>query len=184
MSLDEFLAWDARQEGRWEFDGHRPVAMVGGTARHNEIVGNLEGAVRQRLGAPCRTYRETMGVRTGRDTIRYPDILVVCSRVAPNATEITEPLVLFEVLSKSTSRTDRIEKAIEYLATPSVRRYVLLEQDAAGITSMRRRSDQSWETVVLTGPAILDLPELGMQVPLSEIYAGVEFDDDAPTLPA
>lgn len=181
MSLDEFLAWESQQEERWEFDGHGPVAMVGGTARHNEIVGNLDTALRQRLSRPCRAYRETMRVRTGRGTMRYPDLLVVCTRVGPDTTEITDPVIIFEVLSRSTSRKDRIEKAVEYLATASIHRYVLLEQDAIATTSMRR-SGGVWETVVLTGSAVLDLPEVGVQIPLPEIYADIEFEDD-PAIP-
>ncbi len=183
MSLDEFLAWESQQEERWEFDGFGPVAMVGGTLRHNEIVGNLDFALRPRLTRPCRAYRETVRVRTGRGTIRYPDLLIVCSRIATEATEIADPEIVFEVLSKSTSRKDRIEKAVEYLATVSIQRYVLLEQDAVATTSMRR-SGGAWEAVVLTGSAVLDLPEVGVQIPLPEIYTGIELEDDQPTPPA
>ncbi len=121
-----------------------------------------------------------MRVRTGRGTIRYPDLLIVCSRIAAEATEIADPEIVFEVLSKSTSRKDRIEKAVESLATASMRRYVPLEQDAVAATSMRR-SGGAWETVVLTGSAVLDLPEVGVQIPLPEICAGIEFEDDQPT---
>ena len=60
---------------------------------------------------------------------------------------------------------------------------MLLEQDAAGVTSMRRMNG-AWETVVLTGSAVLDLPEIGVQVPLPESYADVEFEDDQATPPA
>ena len=74
-------------------------------------------------------------------------------------------------------------KAVEYLATPSIRRYVLLEQDAAAATSMRR-SGSAWEAVVLTGCAVLDLPEIGAQIPLTEIYDDSEFEDESVILPA
>ena len=39
MSVAEFLAWEERQELRWEFDGFQPVAMTGGTLAH-EIIGD------------------------------------------------------------------------------------------------------------------------------------------------
>jgi hypothetical protein len=44
MSVDEFLAWENRQEERWEFDGFGPRAMVGGTVAHNVIIGSLSSA--------------------------------------------------------------------------------------------------------------------------------------------
>ena len=31
MTIDQFLAWEERQELRYEFDGLQPVAMTGGT---------------------------------------------------------------------------------------------------------------------------------------------------------
>ena len=47
---------------------------------------------------------------------------------APTATAVRNPVVIFEVLSPSTAAKDRIVKAREYQATPSVQRYVMLEQ--------------------------------------------------------
>lgn len=183
MNLDEFLAWDEHQEGRWEYDGHGPVAMVGGTIRHHLIVGNLDAALRQLLRASCRSYRETLRFRTSIGTIRYPDIMVVCSQSKPDAIEVTDPVIVFEVLSGSASRTDRIEKMLEYQGTPSVQRYVILEQDKIAATVLQRASD-AWQTRVPVGDAILGLPEVGIEVPLSGLYAETEVEDDpAPTPP-
>jgi Uma2 family endonuclease len=180
MSLDQFLAWEDQQEERWEFDGHGPVAMVGGTLRHNIISGNLDAAFRRQLRAPCRAYRETLRFRTSRGTIRYPDLVVVCSRVQPSATEVPDPTIVFEILSTSTSRTDRVAKMLEYQATPSVMRYVLLEQDEIAATVVRRVND-TWATAVLVGATQLELPELGAQVSLPELYADTEVEDDQAT---
>ena len=54
MSLEEFLAWEVRQEFKYEFDGFAPVAMVGVTVAHSVIQGNLLIALGTRLrGKPC-----------------------------------------------------------------------------------------------------------------------------------
>jgi Uma2 family endonuclease len=177
MSLDEFLAWDERQEGRWEFDGRGPVGMVGGTIRHHVIVGNLNAALRQRLRPPCRSIRETFRFRTSLGTIRYPDVMIVCSRLQPEATEATDPVVVFEVLSGSTSGTDRVAKVREYQATPSVRCYVILEQDEIAATVLRRVGEV-WDARVLVGDAVLDLPEVGVALSLLELYAETEVEGD------
>ncbi len=113
MSVEEFLAWENRQEERWEFDGFEPRAMVGASSVHNQIAGALEFALRQRLAGRCLVYRETMRLRL-EHTARYPDLMVVCTPVANNAQEITDPVVVIEVLSPTTARTDRIEKNREY----------------------------------------------------------------------
>ena len=57
MTLAEFLAWEERQEQRYEFDGSEPVAMAGGTATHADIQANITTALRSRLrGKPCKFY--------------------------------------------------------------------------------------------------------------------------------
>ena len=57
MTLAEFLAWEERQELRYEFDGSEPVAMAGGTATYADIQANLTTALRSRLrGKPCKFY--------------------------------------------------------------------------------------------------------------------------------
>jgi Uma2 family endonuclease len=84
---------------------------------------------------------------------------------------------VFEVLSPSTSRVDRIEKLREYQATPSIRRYVLLEQDAIAATVYLKRED-TWTVSVVTGDAILTMPEIETEIPLADVYAEVELPPD------
>jgi Uma2 family endonuclease len=177
MSLDEFLAWDNRQEGRWEFDGYQPQAMVGSTVAHNQIAGAVEFALRQRLKSPCRVYHEGMRLRMAH-TIRYPDLMVACTPVANAATEITDPVVVIEVLSASTSRTDRIAKNREYEATPSIRRYILLDQDAIAAEVYAREGDR-WVRSTVIGDGVLAMPEIDVKIPLADAYANLELGTEA-----
>ncbi len=180
MTLDEFLAWERRQELRYEFDGVRPVAMTGGTVEHSEIATNLVEALRRLQGRPCRAFRGDLKIVVpGR--IRYPDATVTCSPVPRGTDVISEPVVVFEVLSASTAATDRIEKNEEYRLTPSIRRYVMLEQARCAATVFSRAGDD-WAGHVLTDEAVLAMPEIGVELPLAEVYAGIEFaaDDPAP----
>ncbi len=180
MTLDEFLAWERRQDLRYEFDGARPVAMTGGTVEHSEIATNLVEALRRRLqGRPCRAFRGDLKiVVAGR--IRYPDATVTCSPVPRGTDMIPEPVVVFEVLSATTAATDRIEKNEEYRLTPSIRRYVMLEQARRAATVFSRAGDD-WAGHVLTGDAVLAMPEIGVDLPLAEAYAGIEFATDDPS---
>ncbi len=181
MSVEDFLAWENRQEGRWEFDGCEPRAMVGGTAAHNVIVGNLSFALRQRLPSRCRVFVEGLKLRLD-DTVRYPDVMVVCTPVANTALFVTAPVVVIEVLSPTTARIDRIEKNREYQAAPSIMRYILLEQDAIA-AEVYAREDGRWLRATVTGDDILAMPEIGVELPLAEAYAGLELGPD-PVQPA
>ena len=176
MSLAEFLEWEERQELRYEFDGVEPVAMTGGSARHADIQANLTTAFRNLLrGKPCKFYGSDLKIQVGGDRIRYPDGMVVCSRVDPTAKIVRDPVVIFEVLSPSTAAKDRIVKAREYQATPSVQRYVMLEQDRIGAT-VHVRAQDGWSVLVLKDDDALAMPELGLSIPLAEFYEGLEFD--------
>ncbi|MDQ2804965.1 MAG: Uma2 family endonuclease, partial [Pseudomonadota bacterium] len=190
MRLPEFLAWEPSQNLRWEFDGCEPIAMTGGTFAHNVIAKNILSALDRRLnGTPCVVLGSDMKLRTGVDTIRYPDAMVVCTPVLPAAIEIAEPVVVFEVLSDGTSMTDRIDKTREYELTPSVERYVMLEQDTIAATVLRR-AETAWTITVLRQDETLALPEIGVSVPIGEFYAGLTLgaepqqDDAGGTNPA
>jgi Uma2 family endonuclease len=173
MSLEEFLAWEKRQDEYWEFDGCEPRAMVGGTSAHNQIAGAFEFALRQRLKAPRRVYRANMRLRLAH-TMRYPDLMVVCTPVPNEATEITDPVVVIEVLSTGTFRTDRIAKNREYEAAPSIRRYILLEQDAIAAEVYVREGDR-WVRSTVTGDDVLAMAEIDVEMPLADAYAGLEL---------
>ena len=176
MKLAEFLAWEERQPLRYEFDGVRPVAMTGGTYGHSTIQGNLAIAIGGRLrGKLCRFQGSDLKIQVAEGHIRYPDGMVVCSPVDRAATVVHDPVVVFEVLSPSTARSDRIVKAREYQATPSVQRYVMLEQDGVSATVYARSGD-AWTHEILVADSILALPEIGVSLPLAELYEGLVFE--------
>ena len=176
LTLEEFLPWEERQSLRYEFDGWQPVAMTGGTVGHATIQGNLAVAVGGRLrGKPCRFYGSDLKIRVADDHIRYPDGMVVCSRVDPAAKVVHDPVVIFEVLSPSTAAKDRIVKAREYQATPSVKRYVMVEQERIGATVLVRAQD-GWSALILKDDDTLDMPEIGLAIPLAEFYEGLAFE--------
>jgi Uma2 family endonuclease len=175
-TLAEFLEWEERQPLRYEFDGVGPVAMTGGTAGHAAVQRNLAIAVGGRLrGKPCRFYGSDLKFQVAQGHVRYPDGMVVCRPVDRNATVVYDPVIVFEVLSPSTGRDDRIVKAREYQATPSVQRYVMLEQDAVGAT-VYARSGNAWTHEILVADSILALPEIAVSLPLAELYEGVVFE--------
>ena len=174
MTMEEFLAWEAGQELRWEFDGFAPTAMTGGTAGHSTIQRNTIAALAPRLrGRPCQAYTADLKIRVA-GSIRYPDAFVVCSPVPRNATVVTDPVVVFEVLSPSTASVDHFVKNQEYRDTPSIQRYVILEQDFVGATVFARAGDD-WVGHVVGADAVLTMPEISIDIPLAELYEGVEF---------
>ena len=91
---------------------------------------------------------------------------------------------MFEVLSESTQETDLIDKNREYTATPSILRCVVLRQTLKAAVVFARRED-SWIAAFVSGNFItLDLPEIGVAVPLHEIRANAGLSDTVPEGPS
>ena len=176
MTLEQFLVWEARQEARHEFDGTQPWAMAGGTASHAAIQVNLVTALRNHLrGKPCRPFGSQLKVAVA-GRIRYPDAFVVCTPVPPRDKVVGDPTVVFEILSDDSANDELVVKNGEYRDTVSVRRYVVLQQTHAGAVVFARKGED-WVTELVSGAAaMLRMPEIGIEIALSELYADVDLD--------
>ena len=141
-TTERFLAWEESQELRYEFDGFQPIAMAGGTAARAAIQRNLIVALGIGLrGKPCQSYGSELKIKVADGPIRYPDAFVVCTPVLPRATVVSNPVVIFEVLGESSATDDFVTKNAEYRATPSVRRYVVLQQTKAAAAVLSRKGE-------------------------------------------
>ncbi len=174
MTLAEFLAWEDQQELRFEFDGFQPVAMVGGTEAHSTIQANLITALGNALhGTPCRVHGSHLRIEVA-GRIRYPDAFVVCTPAQFGRKVITDPVVVFEILSDRSAHTDLFEKNEDYSATPSVQRYVVLDQESAS-ASMFVRKGEDWVSKTVRGGQAIEMPEIGVTLAMADIYQGVAF---------
>jgi Uma2 family endonuclease len=174
--VEDFLAWLAGQEGRYEFVDGRIVAMAGGSERHNDIQMNLAVAIGSRLrGGPCKVNGPDLLIRTDRPGRRgrFPDISISCGR--ENGRYITRPVVVFEVLSEETELLDRSDKRREYQSLPSLAHYVLVAQDMPRVEVYSRRGGQWLFTEIEGLDALLPLDPPGIALPLAEIYAGLDL---------
>ena len=174
---EEFFDWADGQEGLWEFDGFAPVDMNGGTINHSTIIQNLNAALRDRLkGSSSRVLGPVAGVATIGQAVRYPDALITRDRLDGTARIVPGVIALFEVLSPSTSRADRIDKVREYAAISSVRRYIILEYTSVGLTVLEREhADHAWRATTLVADDVLHMPDIGISIPVAEFYEGIAF---------
>ena len=182
MSREEFFAWAQRQEKRFEFDGIQPVAMTGGTLRHSQLLGNINRQLGNRLaGHPCRSLGPDAGVATIGDIVRYPDAVVTCGSIRGRELLVPDPVIVFEVVSPSSGRRDRVSKLREYQAVASILRYVIVEPDEIALTVLFRVDGaEMFRAAGLGEGDTLQLPEVGIEIPLADIYQGIasEFQDD------
>jgi Uma2 family endonuclease len=186
MTREQFFDWASADGGRYEFDGTRPVAMTGGSRNHNRIALALHRALFSRLqGGRWEALAQDAGLATVGNTVRYPDGLVAPMQAEGEARLISDVIVVFEVLSPSSGRSDRIVKIREYRAVASIRRYVILEYTSMGLTVLvREDGGDDWTATTLFADDTLSMPEIGIELPVAELYAGVDLSDvaaDEPT---
>jgi Uma2 family endonuclease len=176
MSLQDFLAWEEAQPLRHERVGGQVWAMTGGTLAHNTIALNVAFALRQRLdGTPCQVFAADVRVVTPRADVMYPDVLVACGERADTDREVSDPVVVVEILSPSTADRDDSFKRWAYGTIPSLKHYVMIAQSRAE-AEVSTADGESWRSVVLRDAAAsLRLDALGLEIPLAEVFAGVGF---------
>ncbi len=178
---EQFFAWAQAQEARYEFDGFQPVAMTGGSNNASAIGVNLTAALRTGLrGTGCRPLGPDAGVETTSTAVRYPGALVTCTTFPGDAKTVPGVIVVFEIVGNTpdANRRDRIVKVREYAAVPSIRRYIILESTGVGLT-VHERADpgEAWRTSVLADSDILRMPEIGIEIPIDEIYEDITFPE-------
>jgi Uma2 family endonuclease len=177
LSLEGFLAWEERQKLRYERVGGVVRAMAGGTRAHDTIAGNLRFSLRQQVRRRgCQDFGSDVKVVSPRGDVMYPDVTVRCGRRDDRATTVEDPILVAEVLSESTWKHDLLSKRLAYKSIPSLRVILYVAQDQARVDVVRRGADGRWDDgePAVGLDAVLALPELGIDLPLAELYADTD----------
>jgi len=178
---EQFFDWAEAQNERYEFDGVQPVAMTGGFNNSSAIGINLILALGNKLrGSGCRLLGPDAGVETINTAVRYPDALVTCTKFQAKDRKVPGVVAVFEVVggTADAKRRDRVIKVREYAAVPSIRRYVIIESSMIGLTVLERTApDQAWQATTLTNDDTLRMPDIGIEIPVSEFYEDITFGD-------
>lgn len=181
---DEYLALERGASTRSEFLEGEIFAMAGSSLEHDTITANLGGLLHARLrGRECQVLTSNMKVRTRSNGLfSYPDVTVFCGPPRfhdPRRDVLTNPSVIFEVLSPSTEDFDRGKKRFLYQSIDSLTEYVLVAQDEPLVEHWSRRDDGQWLVSTLQGPgAALVLGSIDCTLPLDEIYERVSFEHE------
>ncbi len=180
-TAQEYFHWEGQQERKHELHKNRIYAMAGVSRAHSLVSVNLTRLLSSQLRRkPCEVYSSDMRVKIKWDkTYTYPDLTVACGRPlllpAVKPDKLTNPTLIFEILSPSTEYIDRNFKLESYLRLESLQGYFLVAQDAPQIEAYIR-ADDGWRQELVVGlEATLWLDMLGCAIPLAEIYERLEF---------
>ena len=177
ISEEDYLAGESASEAKHEYIDGKVYAMAGASKNHQRLCSTLNRLFGNHLsGLPCDVYSSDIKVKTGKSFF-YPDIMVVCQDITEHEYYTESPVLIVEVLSKSTRKTDRALKRLAYQNIVTLQEYVLIEQDLVEVEICRRAKHWQPEVYFLGDDAYF--ASINLTLPVEEIYARVANEDMA-----
>lgn len=181
LDLADYFAAEAKNPHKHEYVDGETYAMAGASRRHNQLVGNIQGHAwsAARHTKHCQVFGSDMKLYIeARNSVYYPDLSASCDPDDNNQQYLTRPCLIVEVLSPSTASIDRREKRINYETLPSLREYVIVDQDRLRAYVYTRQASV-WLVQVLRKPEeTVEFSCLDLRLTLQQIYENVELPPD------
>ncbi len=175
LSVEDYLSGEALSEIKHELIHGEVYAMAGASRNHDRLAGNIYAALHAHLQHhPCEPFSSDIKVKVEQNVF-YPDAMVVCDEHELQEYYTEHPLIIFEVLSKSTRQLDQTLKRRAYQSLPSLQEYVLLEQDFVDIEVCRR--SQHWQPEHHYLGDDIHLRSIDWRVSVDTIYQRVQNED-------
>ncbi len=185
LTPEEYLLREREAEVKSEYWDGVLVAMAGGSKEHECISDDIHGMLyAQLLGKDCRAFRGISVHLPAYNRYVYPDVSVACQPqyVGLDGIDVlVNPVLVVEVLSKSTALADLTTKRDGYASLPSLLTYVVVSQDSPRIEVFNKQPDGTLrgEMVIIGLEANLSLPAIRCELALADIYRSVEFPSAA-----
>ena len=182
-SPEEYLELEEKADYKSEYRDGEIVPMTGGTTNHNEIALNL--AANLKLQLRRQNYKVYMGdVRLWIPRYRqytYPDVMVIQGKPVyadRGTTTVMNPMLIAEVLSRSTQNYDQGDKFKYYRSIPEMREYILLDQKQFQVIQFVKNEQGKWTlTEYETEDSVLRLNTIDFEISFADLYEGVDFTD-------
>ena len=187
-TLEEYLELDRTSEERLEFWNGEVFCMSGGSEWHYEIEGNIFSSLKSRLSErDGRVFTGNARIKVpSAPPYRYADVSALCGKAEfeeiGGVDALVNPQLIAEVLSDSTEAYDRGDKFTHYKSIPTLREYLLVSQKRPHVTRLFKDEDGRWiHSEVNDLESSVTLQSLSCELPMGEIYRGVNFDLPATT---
>ena len=178
-TVEEYFELEKHSEVRHEFYYGKLIEMAGETKNANDIANNLLELIRKpfkKKGFRVFTHDVKAEVKT-RGVYRYPDLMVASNSDDHDDYVVLHPIIITEVASQDSLRTDSGIKFKEYTALTSMQHYLVISQDEM-MVRMHTKDGEKWVTQILTEPEeIIDFPLFDMSITLASIYEDIVFAD-------
>jgi Uma2 family endonuclease len=181
-SPEEYLDIEVNSEERHEYIDGQIIPMTGGTPNHNQIALNLSGALNSALKRqPYRVFVADQRLWIPQKRIHtYPDVMIMQTPLTyeeGRKDTIMNPLMIAEVLSKSTKGYDRDEKFAAYRTIGNFQEYILIDQYMMHVEQYSKTDNNKWIFSEYEDSNVtLSLTSVPFQILLADIYDNVDFN--------
>lgn len=180
MSFEAYYEAEQKAQTRSEFIDGVVRPMAGAAPDHILVVANIEdfvGPALRKKGNCRRLGQDTQIPIPAHNIYTYPDAVIACPpRFAKRPKgALLNPKTIFEVLSPSTEAYDRGDKFLYYRSLETFEEYVLISVDRPRVEVFNVASSCEKRTYEGLG-AVARLESVGLELPLRELYADVEFE--------
>lgn len=181
-SSEEYLELEVNSEERHEYIDGEIIPVTGGTPNHNQIAGNIYAALNFALKRqPYRVFVTDQRLWIPQKRIHtYPDVMVIAGQLEfaeGRKDTLTNPLMIAEVLSKSTRSYDKDEKFAAYRTISSFQEYVLIDQYTMHVEKYFKTDNNQWLfSEYENRDGMLLLGSVPFQISLADIYDKVDFE--------
>jgi len=184
VTIAEYLAFEKEAQEKYEYHDGYIYSMTGGTYHHGVICGNIFGELRTGLANKndnCRALLNEIKLHIqSENSFVYPGTMVICGEVEHSTLEsnaVVNPVVVVEVLSKTTATYDRGDKFYLYRQLKSVQEYVLIEQEKPQVELYQRQADL-WKISRFKGiDTAFTLSSIMLTIQMRDLYEGVSFSE-------
>jgi Uma2 family endonuclease len=172
MAFEQYLLLVNNSDRRYEYYDGEVRLMAGGTSNHATIALNCGVALDQALGddAVCRPYVTDKLVRVAPTKTLIPDVVVSCDSADHGEAQIIDsPVLVVEVLSRSTEMTDRFVKLALYQAKESIQEIIFISQIIQRVEVFSRSTTGWIYHQYGTGQSFF-LTSLNIEIELRQLY--------------
>jgi hypothetical protein len=181
---EEYLELEEKADYKNEYRDGEIISMTGGTTQHNKLALNLATGLNVALND--LNYEIYIGdVKLWIPRYReftYPDVMVIEGQpvyYSTNTTIVTNPLLIAEVLSKSTKDYDRGDKFLYYRSIPEFKEYILIDQTQYYVMQYVKTSENQWIlTEYETEDAMINLSSINVELSLKQLYKKINFSEN------
>lgn len=181
ITAEEYLTTERLATEKHEYFEGEIFAMSGASFEHNDIFKNTYLDIGFQLkGKKCQPYGSDLRIHIPKNSLyTYPDISVICGERESTDDKFdtaTNPTVLFEILSPSTSKYDRIIKFDLYRDIVSLKEYIMINSEKVQVLKHVRNLDNSWlMTIYESLEDVFSIQSIDVELKLSDIYFDVKF---------